>query len=181
MTKVKEGDIDRLGLLYERYHKVLFTFLYRMHCDAGVSEDLVQDVFIRILRYRNGFRGGGSFKVWMFHVARNVSNDQFKKDNRRKFVTSDIEKWNNKITDDTEHKSTEIKEYNDRMLYDALEMIEPEKKQLIVLSKLEGMKYNDIGELYGISEGNVKVRVFRALGDLKKVISMMSRDFDYTT
>ena len=150
MSRVKEGEIDRLGLLFERYHKVLFTFFYRIHIDANVSEDLTQDVFVRILRYRKGFKGDGSFKVWMFHIARNVSNDQFKKDGRRRFATGDIEKWNDKLVDDGDRMSTEIKENNDKMLYEALEMIEPEKKQLIVLSKLEGMKYYDIGELYGI-------------------------------
>lgn len=169
MTRVKEGDIDRLGLLFERYHKLLFTFFYRIHCIAGISEDLTQDVFVRILRYRKGFHGDGSFKIWMFHIARNVSNDQFKKDNRRRFATNDIEKWKGNEVDEIEKESSELKEINDRMLFNALEMIDPDKKQLIVLSKLEGMKYADIGALHGITEGNVKVKVFRALGELKKL------------
>jgi DNA-directed RNA polymerase specialized sigma24 family protein len=89
MQKVKEGDIDRLGLLFERYKKPLFGFFYGLNKDAGLSEDLVQNVFFRILKYRYLFRGepagrpgGGDFKTWMFHIARNVKNDHYRKENK---------------------------------------------------------------------------------------------------
>ena len=55
MLKVKEGDLDKLGLLFERYKKVLFAFYYRMNFNAELSEDLIQNVFMRILRYKHAF------------------------------------------------------------------------------------------------------------------------------
>src|SRR5688572_18509827 len=82
MIKVKEGDLDKLGLLYERYKKPLFGFFYGMNRDRELCDDLVQNVFFRILKYRYLFRGetgGGEFKTWMFHIARNVNNDHFRK------------------------------------------------------------------------------------------------------
>jgi len=79
MLKVKEGDLDKLGLLFERYKKPLFGFFYGMTRDSELSEDLIQNVFFRILKYRYLFRGEGDFKTWMFHIARNVSHDHFKK------------------------------------------------------------------------------------------------------
>ena len=59
MIKVKDGDLEKLGLLFERYKKPLFGFFYGMNRDADLCEDLVQNVFMRILKYRYLFRGEG--------------------------------------------------------------------------------------------------------------------------
>ncbi len=61
MLKVKSGDLDKLGLLYERHKKRLFGFFYKMNSDASLSEDLVQNVFVRMLKYKHTFTGEGSF------------------------------------------------------------------------------------------------------------------------
>ena len=76
MLKVKNGDLDRMGLLFERYHRQLFGFIFHMTSQRELSEDLVQNVFYRMLKYRHTFRGDGEFRTWMYHVARNVIHDQ---------------------------------------------------------------------------------------------------------
>jgi hypothetical protein len=91
MLKVKEGNLDKLGLLFERYKKPLFGFFYGLTKDAELCEDLVQNVFFRILKYRYLFRGDGDFKTWMFHIARNVNHDHFRK-NKWKFKES-LDNW----------------------------------------------------------------------------------------
>lgn len=79
MLKVKAGDLDKLGLLYERHKKRLFGFFYNMNSNASLSEDLVQNVFVRMLKYKHTFTGDGSFTAWMFRTARNVNYDYYKK------------------------------------------------------------------------------------------------------
>lgn len=177
MSKVKDGDLDKLGLLFERYHRMLYAFFFRMHKDTAVSEDLVQDVFTRILKYRKGFKGDGSFKVWMFHIARNVSHDQFR--TNKKFSTVDLESWTDKLTDFKEREEGEQSEFDHELLHKALDAMDPSKKELIVMSKLTGIKYRHIAEMNGTSEGNVKVQVFRALKDLKEVYVDLQRNLGY--
>ena len=80
MLKVKDGDIDKMGLLYERYHRQLFGFLFHMTRHKELSEDIVQNVFFRMLKYCKGFTGSGEFKTWMYHVVRNALHDHFRKD-----------------------------------------------------------------------------------------------------
>ena len=80
MVKVRDGDLDRLGMLFERYKRPLYGFFYGLSRDRDLSEDLVQNTFFRILKYRHLFRGEGDFKTWMFHIARNVNNDHYRKD-----------------------------------------------------------------------------------------------------
>lgn len=59
MLQVKAGDVDKMGLLFERYHRKLFGFLYHLTGRADASEDLVQNVFYRMLKYRHTFTGEG--------------------------------------------------------------------------------------------------------------------------
>ena len=78
MTAVRDGDLAKLGLLFERYHVALFDFLNRMTGDRTAAEDLVQDIFVRILKYRATYRDGGSFETWLFRIARNARADYFR-------------------------------------------------------------------------------------------------------
>jgi len=79
MQAVRAGDVSKLGVLFDRHHRALFDFFVRMTSNRGTAEDLVQDVFFRILKYRATFRAESRFKAWMFHIARNARIDHFKK------------------------------------------------------------------------------------------------------
>ena len=165
MLKVKEGQLDALGLLFERYKKILFGFFYNMNLNQELSEDLVQTVFERVLRYRTGFKGDGEFKVWMFHIARNVNIDNYRKSSR--FRNEDIENHKEisdgiRSVEDTMGRGEELE-----MLNAALDRLDQEKKEVITLSKIEGLKYKEIGKVLHCSEGAVKVKVFRAMQSLK--------------
>src|SRR6185312_3265122 len=77
MSAVREGDLAQLGPLFDRYHVPLFDFLSRMTGNRQVSEDLVQEVFLRVLKYRGTYREGARFGTWIFSIARNVRTDYF--------------------------------------------------------------------------------------------------------
>src|SRR5664279_149014 len=79
MLKVKNGDIDKMGLLYERYNRQLYRFLFNMTRQKELSEDMVQNIFLRMLKYPDGFMGFGEFRMWMYHIARNAVYDHFRK------------------------------------------------------------------------------------------------------
>ena len=167
MTKVKDGNLSKLGLLFERYKKILFGYFYNLNHDPMMCEDLVQNVFMRILKYRHGFKGDGDFKVWMFHIARNVNIDNFRK-NKGKY-DEDIVDWQDKIGDNELTREAEMEKYESLdILNSAIKRLDPEKQEVLTLSKLEGLKYKQIGEILDCSEGAVKVKVFRALQALKK-------------
>ena len=72
------GDIAKLGILFERHHRALFDFLVRMTGNVSAAEDLVQDVFVRVLKYRATWRSEGRFETWLFRIARNARADYFR-------------------------------------------------------------------------------------------------------
>lgn len=175
MLKVKDGHLDKLGLLFERYKKPLFGFFYGMNKDAELSEDLVQNVFFRILKYRYLFRGeeAGNFKTWMFHIARNVNNDHYRKNKLGK--PESVELWENKLGYTDDHALQRLRDDEMSVLSLALDKLPPEKREIILLSKYQEKKYKEIGEILGCSEGAVKVKVFRALQELKVVYQQLEK------
>ena len=174
MLKVRDGDIDKLGLLFERYKKPLFGFFYGMNKDADLSEDLVQNVFFRILKYRYLFRGEGDFKTWMFHIARNVRHDHFRK-NKISHQKESLEHWQERLGSD-ENRSTEFQQDEEKQLLSmAMDRLPEDKREILLLSKFQDKKYKEIGEILGCSEGAVKVKVFRALQELKEVYNQLEK------
>lgn len=167
MLKVRDGDIDKLGLLFERYKRPLYGFFYGLNRDAELCEDLVQNVFFRILKYRYLFRGEGDFKTWMFHIARNVSHDHYRKDKLK--AKDSLENWQEKLGSH-ENRSTELQHEEEKELLSmAMDRLPEDKKEILLLSKFQDRKYKEIGEILGCTEAAVKVKVFRALQELKEV------------
>ena len=168
MLKVKNGDLDKLGLLFERYHRSLFGFLFHMTGQRELSEDLVQNVFYRILKYKHSFRGDGEFKTWMYHLARNVVNDNgraVKRTVKYQEVTNLAEEIGGGFAaDEAIHKKQEL-----ALLRNAMENLHPESREILILSKFQELKYQEIAAIMDITEGAVKVRVHRALNQLKNV------------
>ena len=163
MLKVREGDLQKLGLLFERYKNLLFGYFFKLSKDRELSEDLVQAVFIRVIKYKHAYRGDGSFKTWLFHIARNIQVDHWRKEKKHgtKVSTYEIE---DRLPSDKDSNSNEEKL---QTLERALELLPDDKKELIILSKLKGMKYKEIAQIMNLSEPIVKVRAFRALKVLK--------------
>ena len=173
MMKVKDGDLDRLGLLFERYKRPLYGFFYGLVREQNLSEDLVQNTFLRILKYRHLFRGDGDFRAWMFHIARNVNHDNYRKN--RLNLKDDLEKWQDRLSHG-ENRSTEIQhEEEHQMLSMAMERLPEDKREILLLSKYQEKKYQEIGEILGCSEGAVKVKVFRALQELKVIYKQLEK------
>jgi RNA polymerase sigma factor (sigma-70 family) len=167
MARVKEGDLDRLGLLFERYKKPLFGFFFGMHRDRDLSEDLVQNVFVRILKYRTLFRGDGEFRTWMFHIARNVSHDHFRK--KKVDARDTIEDWEDRLGSDENRMTQYQQEENELLLSMAMDKLPDDKREILLLSKYQEKKYKEIAEILDCTEASVKVKVFRALQELKEI------------
>ena len=174
MLKVKAGDLDRLGLLFERYHRMLYSFFYRLTSKVEISQDLVQNVFLRMLKYRHTYTGEGEFKTWMYHLARNVHADHYQKNTRLGFA-DDFTDLENKLKDDYNGEDQVRQEEEAHLLQLALNKLDLEKKELLVLSRFQGLKYKEIALLFGCSEGAIKVRAFRALEELKQIYLKLER------
>ncbi|WP_108210872.1 RNA polymerase sigma factor [Pontibacter mucosus] len=172
MLQVKEGNLDKLGLLFQRYGKSLYGFYFRITRNAALSEDLVQDVFERVLKYKHTFRGDGKFSTWLYHLARNVLADHLKK-TKRAGVSTDIDEQDALPELAVAPEEALQKEEHLQLMEQALDHLGHEKKELLLLTKLQGLRYKDIATMQGCTETNVKVKVFRAINDLREVFTKL--------
>jgi len=170
MQRVKKGELDQLGLLFERYKKKAFAFFFNMFGDAALSEDLVQNTFMRIIRYRYSFTGDGEFSVWLFRIARNVGNDHYRKHASR---YGDLDGLEEMPEDTLNREEALMKSEELQLLGLALERLNYEQREVLTLSKIEGMRYTEIGRILECNENAVKSRVFRAMGALKKEFELI--------
>ena len=172
MQAVRDGDVTKLGLLFDRHHRVLFDFFVRMTGSGAVADDLVQDVFFRMLKYRGTFRDESRFKGWMFHIARNARFDYYKK---HKAETLMPEEGAENVESRTPHPGRELEhEEQTTLLERALFKLDAEKREVLVLSRYQDMKYDQIAELMECEVGTIKTRVHRALKELRQIFLKLS-------
>jgi RNA polymerase sigma-70 factor (ECF subfamily) len=161
MLQVRNGEVEMLGVLFDRYQTPLYNFYSRMTQDGVVSEDLVQEVFLRILRYRQSYRPGTAFRTWMYQIARNTRLDQVRK--VRPETTLASEPVAASLSDSAQQQQEAA------MLQLALMQLPEDKREILVLSRFQELKYDEIARLLGCEVGAVKVRVHRALQQLREV------------
>ena len=166
MLKVRDGEVGHLGVLFERYNGMLFNFFLRMTGKAQLSEDLVQEVFMRMLRYRHTYRDNGNFTTWMYKIARHVRFDDLRK--HRHEATLDGEEEKKHISRMPIPGEQMEKDQDTRFLHAALSQLPADKREILILSRFQYLKYEEIAELLGCEVGAVKVRVFRAIRELRE-------------
>ena len=168
MLNVKAGDVARMGLLFERYHRELFGFLYHMSSNADASDDMVQTVFYRMLKYRHTFTGEGEFRTWMYHLARNVLIDSAKQ-TKRSGQQYDVQAYAERIGGGTLADESLQKEQEVAQLQEALTRLSADHREVLVMSRYQELTYAEIAHVLNTTEGAVKVRVHRAMNELKKI------------
>jgi len=159
MLDVKNGDLDALAPLFEKYNVQLYNFFLRLCKCKATSEDLTQNVFQRIIKYRNSFKTHSRFRPWVYQIARNELASHFRGHPQK----AEFEK-----VEDIPEEETELTAVQDKTLFHALKQLSKEEQQIIELSRFQGLKYKEISAIIGNSESAVKVKVHRAIQKLRK-------------
>ncbi len=169
MLAVRDGDVAKLGLLFERYHARLFNFLLRLTGDRQLSEDLVQEVFVRLLKYRHTYRAESQFMTWMFQIARNARIDYFRRSPRTE-VSLEDEVVEHVSLAPSPGERVEHKEET-RILLDALSRLSEEKRAVLLLRGFQGLKFEEIARVMKCPVNTAKGRAFAAIRELREVLS----------
>jgi len=166
MEEVRDGKVERLAILFERHHVMLFNFFLRLTGNRSASEDLVQDVFFRILKYRDTYLSQSRFTVWMYQIARNVHVDHLRKQRPELPIDEQFEEPAAPAPDALERLSAGEETAKLRRALDRLPL---RKKEILLLSRFQGMKYREIAELMGCDIGSIKSTIHRSIKDLGKI------------
>ncbi len=173
MLRVKAGDVGCLGELFERHHAKIYHFCYRMTGNEATSQDLVQEVFMRTLKYRKSFRGDSRFRPWLYRMARNACIDHFRRDGRGPRLLDELP--DTPSGEPSVSDRLERSEDADR-LRAALDRLPIDKREVLILSRFELRRYSEIAEALDCSVGAVKVRVHRTLKQLREIYFELSSE-----
>lgn len=170
MKHVKDGKLAEMSVLFERYHVKLYNFLLKLTYDKTVSQDLTQNLFYRVLKYRYTYDEKYSFKSWIYQMARNIHLDYC----REKSRTQDREVHEEEKMETLAEQEPVYNEEHYSLLDKALQLLHPEQLQLLVMSRFQGLKYEEISAITGSSVSAIKVQVHRAIHQLRTHYSNLS-------
>ena len=174
MLLVAAGDVAAMDGIYRNRHRPLFRFFFRMSGRQAVSEDLVHEVFVRMLRYRHTYGSADGFDSWMYRIARNVFSDHLTK-HRNEVGSGEGEmegiESQRPSPYDMAAKSQEL-----CALYRALRLLPDDRRELILMSRFQGLTHEQIGAILGCETGTVKVRVFRAVRDMARIYTDLRKE-----
>jgi RNA polymerase sigma factor (sigma-70 family) len=170
MAAVARGDLGSMSGIYRNRSRALFRFFFRLTGRQAPAEDLVHEVFLRMIRYRETYRGvtgEGGFESWMYRIARNAFTDHCRKSRNEK-PAEDFELETMDSGKPTPFE-TVAKRQDLALLHKAMSALPADKRELLILTRFQGLSYEQIGAILGCPSGTVKGRVFRAMKELGNI------------
>jgi len=162
MQQVGAGDEAAFASLVDRHQRPLLNFFARMGATTD-GDDLVQETFVRLYRYRAQYRPAARFVTFLYHLARHVWADRGRKLGRQRRLVSAWEA-------ECRHHHAAVPPCDGRSLdiQAALDRLSPKLREVIVLNVYQGLRYQEVAEVLGIPLGTVKSRLNLALAALKE-------------
>lgn len=160
--------------LYENYHKDVFQFLFYMVKNREQAEDLVQEVYIKVMNSYDRFKGDSSEKTWLFSIARHVAIDHFRKQKRKRNRVLEFFDWGEKghLIQDDQPEPEEVALQNEEIqkVYKCLDHCSVDQKSVIILRYIQSMSIQETAEILGMSVSKVKTTQHRGMKSLQQLM-----------
>ena len=177
MARYLEGDARAFEVLMERHAGKIFNFLIRSSGRRDLAEDLVQEVFLRIVRRADSFRGQAKFTTWMYTIARNLIIDTARRERHRRTVPLDAPVRSAEPGGETRlDRTADQGPTPDRLaadsrfssrLEEALNGLPDDQREVFLMREVKGLKFREISDVVGIPLNTVKSRMRYALESLR--------------
>lgn len=161
-------DSSDMEIVYQKYSRLVYGFLYSHTHNAEWSEDMTQETFLKASLSISRYDASCKLSVWLCQIAKHILWQEFRKKNRFKMV---------ELTDDLtdvsilEGETLVIQQENKMELYQAVHLL-PEQEREVVLYRISGeLSFREIGEIMGKSENWSRTVFFRAKQKIRKEIS----------
>jgi RNA polymerase sigma-70 factor (ECF subfamily) len=161
VLKIADGDHDALKTVHKLMNRQIYAVAYSVLQDFSLSDDIVQETYIKIMEKAFSYRKGTNARAWILSIARNIAIDVFR---RRKFEcdTDTLPEESGRFDESSILFSMEVKR--------ALDMLDDEERQIITMKIYAGLKHKEIGPLLGINEESCKKKYQRAIAKLRRML-----------
>jgi len=163
----RAGRPGAFDVIVERHRRSVYQLCYRFVGNHEDASDLSQDVFFRVYRALDGFRGGSSFATWLYRIGVNACLNRV---SVRKPVTEDIDARQHVDTRTESPSERVLREERGVRVREAITQLPPKQRATLVLRMYHELSHEEIADVLGSSVGAVKANFFHALGNLKKLL-----------
>jgi len=172
MLRVREGDVQSFELLLKRHRAPVIHFLYRMVQNQSVSEELAQEVFLRVYRSRSHYEPTAKFSTWIFRIATHLALNWLRDHRHERGQESlDEEAFEGVVRQVRDHRPTVEQSMVGRARLEevrrAIEMLPAKQRAAVLMHKYEELEYSQIAAILECSESAVKSLLFRAYESLR--------------
>ena len=175
IKKILEGDSNSFGIILERYQNMVFALALKMLKHREESEEVSQDTFIKVYKSLSKFNGESKFSTWIYRIAYNTCLDRIKKNSKfnndveiNDVTANEIFQTEN-VFDSLENKERSI------IIKECMDKLPEEERVIMHLFYFEELSLKEIVEIVSMTEGNVKVKLFRAR---KKLFSIFKESVE---
>ncbi len=178
MLRVRAGDETSFAVLLDRHRAPVVHFLYRMVQNDAVSEELAQEVFLRVYRSRATYEPTAKFTTWLFRIATHLALNWIrdgKKEKGQESLTDAVEGAERQVPDRQPTVEQELLyEVKLREVREAIGMLPEKQRAAVMMHKYEELEYSRIAKVLNCSESAVKSLLFRAYETLRARLAHMA-------
>jgi RNA polymerase sigma-70 factor (ECF subfamily) len=180
IAAIKDGKLAAFTQLVDRHQRSLINFFYHLSWDRPLSEDCAQEVFLRLYSHLGTYEPQAKFTTFLYRIARNLWIDKVRSaasHGKPVSLESQVGFGEERTLRDRVSAASptpvEIltREETQDELKRAIEQLPEEQKSVLILSEIQGLKYQEIGAILEIPVGTVKSRMHTAMEKLKELLS----------
>ena len=161
INSVREGDTEAFGELVRKYEDFVFTFILGLVHSEETAKDVAQEVFLRAYRGIRRFELKSSFKTWLYRIAYNTAISHLNREKAKARI--DIHQATEPAFNTRGRQSLRL------TLEKLIGLLKPDHRSVIILHYYDDLKYEEIAEIMDCPIGTVKIRLYRAKHELKKL------------
>ena len=188
VEKYRKGDTEAFNCLVERYGKPLYNFIYRMLADRTASEDVLQEVFLRVIRNIDRYEMRGRFKSWIFTIANHLVVSELRRRSKRRVLSLDEEIGSGEsglelhdVVGDERYLPDVLAERRElrEKLDDAIQLLPFGQRQVLMMREVSGLQFKEIASVLECPLNTVLGRMHYALKNLRQKLAELygpSRD-----
>ena len=174
VQQAKAGDRNAFAALVSAYEGKIYNLALRYLGNREDAMDASQEVFLRVFRFLPGFQEESGFSTWIYRIGVNVCKDMLVKRNKRNELSlelpDDEDDYRTVEVSDERYDPQAIVEQSDlrESLASAIAELPQQQREMIVLRDIQGLSYEEIGQVLCLESGTVKSRLSRARENLRK-------------
>lgn len=184
MLACKDDHGEALEEIYRRHHRQVYFYVCRNIGRRDLAEDIAQEAFLRVFRGRKQYEPTAKFAVWLYRIVRNLCIDE-----SRRYWNRNVTRETESVVDENQNTPLDIlpdderdvrrkmdEERDMKTIQDAIKMLSPEQREVIVLNKFQGLSYQEIGEIIGSNAESVKQKAYRAHLRLREILKPLLKE-----